>query len=190
MIIDWENTGGHTGFGADCERHISHPFTHPFKGGCMAYGTFLAGELRNMNKYLRWSLLAASLLMLIALLVYFGLPFAGARSEEASEQETPGPIYHVGEIVTDLAPASNGISHFIQVDMKLRCSDRLTYTNLVDNPGKAKTEILAAIRSMTAEAVMGEAGMEPLRTTIVNRLGPILYPGKITDIYFIEFLVQ
>ena len=150
--------------------------------------------LRNMNKYLRLTLLAASLLMvLIALLWYFGLAFAEAPSEneEAHKPEPrPGPIYHVGEIVTDLAPSSNGMTHFIQIDMKLTCSDTITYTNLLDHPGRVKTEILAAIRSMTAEAVMGDAGMEHLRSTIIQRLGLLLYPGEISDLYFIEFLVQ
>ncbi len=127
--------------------------------------------LRNMNKYLRLTLLAASLLVvLLALLWYFGLAFAQAPSEDNEVPEPPpGPIYRVGEIVTDLAPSSNGMTHFIQIDMKLTCSDKITHAYILDNPGRVKTEILAAIRSMTAEAVMGDAGMEHLRSTIIHR---------------------
>ncbi len=165
---------------------------HPFERGCSSYGTFLMEALRNMNKYLRLTFLAASLLVvLLALLWYFGLAFAQAPSEDNEVPEPPpGPIYHVGEIVTDLAPSSNGMTHFIQIDMKLTCSDKPTHANLLDNPGRVKTEILAAIRSMTAEAVMGDAGMEHLRSTIIHRLGALLHPGEISDLYFIEFLVQ
>ncbi|MFO8059889.1 MAG: flagellar basal body-associated FliL family protein [Bacillota bacterium] len=146
-------------------------------------------KLANMKRYLRWTLLAALVLTLAALVLYFGLAFAGTRNQE-EPSPAPGPIYHVGEIVTDLAPSSDGRANFIQVDMKIRCSDADAYAELTDNPGRAKTEILGAIRSMTAEDVTGETGMGHLRNTIMQRLDSLLHPGRITEVYFVEFLIQ
>lgn len=133
-------------------------------------------------------LTAVALVIAGALFLYFRLATAEPGHED-DEAHLPSPMYSVGTFVTDLKASAGGLPNHIRVEMSLRCRDEETVDRLENSQPVVRSEILAILRSMTAEELQGDAGMKSLRDAVIRRLNE-LKDGAVTEVYFLDFVIQ
>ncbi len=144
---------------------------------------------------IKW-IIPLALLVVIGIVsaVYINMATASdAGTEEEAEVEPcpQRPLYHVGGIVTDLKRTTEmDPTRYIRVDIKIECNDEETYSFIENNTSRVHNEIISVMRSFAAYELSGESGMERLRHSIMDRLDRLLGQGSITEIYYIEFVIQ
>ncbi len=114
-----------------------------------------------------------------------------APEEEAAEQPLPNrPIYNVESITTDLAVGPDGRRNWVQVDLQLECRDADTLSVVEENWVVIRNELLTVFRSLEAESLKGEEGMDRLRSSIIRRTNEILDDAELTDVFLLSIIVH
>lgn len=125
-------------------------------------------------------------------LTYGALHFTGVLSgkpAQATPVEPAMDTLDLGSKVINLADA--GPSHFLRVDVVLA----YPVDNALANELKAKqpqvTEaVLTTLRSMTSQQVLPVKNQDSIKQQILQAVNAQLIHGKVTNLYFTDFLVQ
>jgi len=136
----------------------------------------------------RLMLIMAALVIVGALFFYFRLATAEPGHED-DDVQLPPPMYSAGTFVTDLKTLEGGLTSYLRVEMSLLCRDEETVEKLEKSEPLVRNEILTILRSMSAEDLQGDAGMKSLRDALIQRLNE-LKDGGITEVYFLDFVIQ
>lgn len=107
----------------------------------------------------------------------------------ASTRKEMGPTYAVGEFILNLASTSNQ-QRFIRTEIVLETSDKKVVAELEKRQPQVRDLIITLIRSRTAEKLNNETGMELLRFEIMKNVNELVSKGEVTDVYFIDLIIQ
>ena len=140
-------------------------------------------------------------LMLVLLVLLLGAGGGGAYwwlSRTAGVEAAPREIPLSERGLVPFEPfmvnlADGGGSRFLKVNLQLvldspRSADKVMATPVVVS--RMRSEILELLTEQTGAALVTTEGKAALKTTIGDRLEPVLEGGKVIDVLFSEFVVQ
>ena len=112
----------------------------------------------------------------------------GAKPKPAEKSATAGAVFDAGDYTTNLADPSG--RRVIRVKVELSLSDQKALAELDKHKGDVRNAILMVLRSKQAEEVQGSQGQVNLGRDIQAKVAPLVTPGKINNVNFLEFVVQ
>ncbi len=139
-------------------------------------------------------LLAASLLLVVitsGLWLSGVLPtkfYGGRRNQTDAVVEKP-TLIDVPDIVTNL-DSGNHRAIFIKIKAKIEVSHTLDQPPILTNMPQILDAFHTYLRSMRPEELRGGEGTYRLREALMNRIDAIAAPIQVTDVLFVEMLIQ
>ncbi len=135
--------------------------------------------------------LLLSVVLIVLLGGVYGIYWWMRAPEEAGKEPPPNrPIYNVESITTDLAVGPGGRRNWVQVDVQLECRDADALSAVEENWVVIRNELLTIFRSLEAESLKGEEGMDRLRSSIIRRTNEILDDAELTDVFLLTIIVH
>ena len=114
---------------------------------------------------------------------------AGEESEEgAVEEKTLGPILALDTFIVNLA--DKGGNRYLRITMDLELDKIESQEEVKKRMPQIRDSILMILPTKRFEDISSVAGKVALRDEIHNKINGYLAMGKITNIYFKEFVVQ
>jgi len=114
---------------------------------------------------------------------------AGTNPAHGNSIEQPlGPIYSLTTFIVNLA--DKGGNRYLRVTMDFELGNPEVETELNKRLPQVKDCILMILPSKRFEDISSVEGKIALRDEILEKLNSLLTQGKITNIYFKEFVVQ
>lgn len=99
-----------------------------------------------------------------------------------------GPTRSMDTFIVNLADPSG--KRYLKVKMDLELSDEKLIPEMDKRLPQLRDAILTTLSSKTFEDIAGQDGKIQLRAEMMAMLNQVLKSGKITNIYFTEFIVQ
>lgn len=114
---------------------------------------------------------------------------AGEESEQAADLEQPlGPILPLDTFIVNLA--DKGGNRYLRVTMALELETNQLEDELNKRLPQVRDSILMILPTKRFEDISSAEGKTALRDQILEKINSILVLGKITNIYFKEFVIQ
>jgi len=118
-------------------------------------------------------------------------PAEGEAREEPADESTPPGIVEMEPFVVNLADP--GGQRYVRVAMRLLTRDeeqaRALKENAVDS-ARLRAAILEILSMQTADALVTAEGKQALKAAIAERASQAVRELKVTDVLFVEFIVQ
>ena len=108
--------------------------------------------------------------------------------EEVSVEEMLGPIYALDTFIVNLA--NNGGNRYLRVTMDLELDNKNLESEVNKRLPQVRDSILMILPTKRVEDISSVAGKTTLRDEILKKINSYLAQGKITNIYFKEFVIQ
>ena len=126
---------------------------------------------------------------------------AGAKKEgqEQQHQMTPKemekmikehPIVDLKPFVVNLSAPQGAAPQYLKVKIALKLDKALTAKEIEYRLPEIQSAILILLGAQTADAIQTTGGKLALKDAIRHRVNSRLDSGKVTDVYFTEFVVQ
>jgi flagellar FliL protein len=114
---------------------------------------------------------------------------AGEDSEQSADTERPlGPIVALETFIVNLA--DKGGNRYLRVTMDLELENNELEDELNKRLPQVRDSILMILPTKRFEDISSAEGKTRLRDQIMEKINTYLVMGKITNIYFKEFVVQ
>jgi flagellar FliL protein len=114
---------------------------------------------------------------------------AGEESEQGAGLEQPlGPILPLDTFIVNLADKSG--NRYLRVTMALELETNQLEDELNKRLPQVRDSILMILPTKRFEDISSAEGKTALRDQILEKINSILVLGKITNIYFKEFVIQ
>lgn len=138
----------------------------------------------------------ASIIGAVSFVVFNKTSFFSSQAEKESESEKAPennseammPVYSLDTFIVNLA--DKGGRRFLRVTMVLELKDKSFATEIDKRLSKIRDSILMILPTKRFEDINSVEGKIALRGEIMTKLNSILKAGSITNIYFIEFVIQ
>lgn len=108
---------------------------------------------------------------------------------EATTKRPMGPIYDVGEFTLNLTSTTNQM-RFIRTKIVLEASDAKAVSDLEGRAPQIRDQLITLLRGRTLEELSTEHGMELLRLDIIKAMNALVSRGEVTDVFFIDLILQ
>jgi flagellar FliL protein len=114
---------------------------------------------------------------------------AGDQANQGKAIELPiGPIFDLATFIVNLA--DKGGNRYLRVTMDLELQNDELKNELGKRLPQVRDSILMILPSKRFEDISSAEGKTALRDEILEKINGILTQGKVTNIYFKEFVVQ
>lgn len=110
-------------------------------------------------------------------------------AKASTKVEEMGPTFPIGEFILNLSSSGN-VPRFIRTEIVLETSDKKVVAELEKRQPQVRDHFISLIRSRTAEQLSNEAGMELLRFEMMREVNKLVSKGEVTNIYFIDLIIQ
>lgn len=113
--------------------------------------------------------------------------FASIKNEEADKEvQLETFTYSFGELYSNLKDSKR----ILKISIVLETFDEKLTKKLDSQKFKINNNILELLRSKTEEDLAGDVGQKSLRKEVLDSIKSILPSDKVSDVYFIEFIIQ
>lgn len=99
-----------------------------------------------------------------------------------------GPVFAMEPFTVNLA--DQGRARYIKLVLQAEMETQAAADQLEGVKPKVRDSVLMLLSSKTAAEVTSVEGKETLRNEIIRRLNSFVTQGKVTEVYFTEFVVQ
>lgn len=113
----------------------------------------------------------------------------GAQAAETTTRRAMGPTYDVGEFTLNLTSTTNQL-RFIRTRIVLETTDSKVVSQLEKRAPQIRDQLISLLRSRTVEQLSSAEGMELLRFDIIKSMNTLVERGEITDVFFIDLILQ
>ena len=123
---------------------------------------------------------------------YFMLfQFGGLNSNQQPEEETTtgkklGPTTNLNQFLVNLADGRQ----YVKMNISFEVSNQETVTEIKERKPQVRDKIISILRTKTHQEITSNQGTRKLRTEVMTQINQILLKGKITNVFFTEFVVQ
>jgi len=124
----------------------------------------------------------------VALLTDIPAKLMGGKAAAAEGAGLPGSV-DLPEIIANLNPGSHRTA-FVKLKAKLTLSSKADEAHVHEAEGQVLDLFQTYLRDMRPEELRGSAGVYRLREELIARANIAVAPAHITDILFLEMLVQ
>jgi flagellar FliL protein len=142
------------------------------------------------NSKLKWIIIASAILVVLIAGTIAGFYFFTKADVKKPVVEKPLTltIWPMDAFVINIAE-TNG-ERYLKIVMQLETSDPAVVTELEQLKPRLRDSILDLLTSKTYKELMDLAGKQRLREDIAGRINNILQKGKVTKVYFTDFVIQ
>lgn len=165
-----------------------------------------------MSKKLLIIIIAIGVLLLGAMgatlfLVYQKLGAAGEKEgeevkqaieEEAKEEKdkkkgkegkaVPKPLLRLDTFIVNLA--DQDASRYLRITLELELMDEVTLQEIEKRMAPVRDAILGILPTKKAQEIISAEGKQALKNQLMEAINKVLTKGKITNIYYTEFVIQ
>ena len=119
-----------------------------------------------------------------------GDPEAVTAAEEKpqAQPEEPGEIVKIEDLIVN--PAGTGGRRFLKVAAAIEVHDPKTAREAELRSAQLRDLLLRDLAARTLDELTDPVAKEEMRVTIIDELNEILGQGKVTNLYFTEYVVQ
>jgi flagellar FliL protein len=110
-----------------------------------------------------------------------------SKAEAEGKINELGPTYKVGEFIVNLA---DGSSQFIRLNLSVEVNNEDIVEELKRRDPQIRDTIISILRDKQEEDISSKSGTRDLREEIRTELNKFISEGKITNVFFTEFVVQ
>lgn len=126
--------------------------------------------------------------------VFFSKGETSAGPEEAvprvKKPEPFGFTYDAGTFTVNLTDQRGVMPRFMRTGVVIAAKDAKVISELETRAPQVRDTIISQLRGRSAAEVLASDGMEVLRQDVIDALNDILGDGKVSDVYFTDFVVQ
>jgi len=125
--------------------------------------------------------------LLLGILVFGGIFFFTAFQKPASDKkEEKLYTYPIGELYANI----NESRRILKANITVETKNEKIHQELEKNKSKIINNVLELIRSKTEDELAGNTGQQQLRKEILEIIRSIVPKETITNVYFVEFIIQ
>lgn len=120
---------------------------------------------------------------------YFMLNQLGGNGQKSQAKETVnklGPTYQVGEFTVNLA----GGRRFIRLNLTVEISNEDVIKELKKRKPQVRDTVISILRGKKEKDVNSNSGTRALRQEIRKKVNEFVSNGKVSNVFFTEFVVQ
>jgi flagellar FliL protein len=147
---------------------------------------------KGMKSIIKWIILCTLLLILLAAgfggWKYYEMHSADATQVKNESQATIGAIWPVGTMIVNLMDGSG--ERYLKTVIQVETSSEECMTELNLLKPKIVDNVLDLLSSKKYKEIVGYEGKQQLREEISMRINNYLSKGRITHVYFTEFVIQ
>jgi flagellar protein FliL len=110
------------------------------------------------------------------------------EEKEGKEKDGEKPIFSLTPFIVNLA--DQDATRYMRVTLDLELSGEETKAELEKRLPQIRDAVLTIIPAKTASEISTVEGKTALRDEIIQRLNSFIKKGKVTNIYFTEFVIQ
>jgi flagellar protein FliL len=138
----------------------------------------------------KWIIIASVVLAVVAAAAIAGFYFFTKAEVKKPLPEKPAVVtfWPMEAFVINIAE-TNG-ERYLKIVMQLEVSDPTVVTELEQLKPRLRDTILDLLTPKTYKDLMDLAGKQRLREDIAGRINNILQKGKVTKVYFTDFVIQ
>ena len=107
---------------------------------------------------------------------------------EQGQTATPGPLFSLDTFIVNLADA--GRSRYLRVTMDLELAESTDAAKLNERLSQIRDSVLMILPSKQFDDIASMEGKIALRDEIIAKLNSLFTQNVVTNIFFIEFVVQ
>ena len=139
---------------------------------------------------LKWIIIASGVLAVVTAGTIAGFYFLTKAELKKPLAEKPDvlTIWPMDAFIINIAE-TNG-ERYLKIVMQLEVSDSSVVTELEQLKPRLRDSILDLLTPKTYKELMDLAGKQRLREDIAGRINNILQRGKVTKVYFTDFVIQ
>ena len=139
---------------------------------------------------LKWIIIAGIVLAVIASGAVAGFYFFSKKESKkiTATQPVVVAVWPMEAFIINIAD-TNG-ERYLKLVIQLEISDAIAIPELEQLKPRLRDSILDLLTSKTYKDLMDLAGKQRLREDIAGRINNILSKGKVTKVYFTDFVVQ
>ncbi len=123
-----------------------------------------------------------------AMLTNLPAKLMGSKPAASEAAGLPGSV-DLPEIIANLNPGSRRTA-FVKLKAKLELSNKADEAHVHEAEGRILDLFQTYLRDMRPDELRGSAGIYRLREELIGRANIAVAPARITDILFLEMLVQ
>lgn len=114
--------------------------------------------------------------------------FATNKGDKETDKEVAMETftYSFGELYSNLKDSKR----ILKISIVLETYDEKLIETLDTEKFKINNNILELLRSKTEEDLAGDVGQKNLRKEVLESIKSVLPPDKVSDVYFVEFIIQ
>jgi len=104
------------------------------------------------------------------------------------EENAIGPLYSLDTMIVNLA--DHGGKRYLRVTMALELSDPESVATIESRLPQVRDAVLMILPTKTYDDVSTTDGKIALRNQVMEKINTLMTKGRVTNIYFTEFVVQ
>ena len=104
------------------------------------------------------------------------------------EENAIGPLYSLDTMIVNLA--DHGGKRYLRVTMALELSDPESVATIESRLPQVRDAVLMILPTKTYDDVSTTDGKITLRNQVMEKINSLMTKGRVTNIYFTEFVVQ
>lgn len=108
------------------------------------------------------------------------------RNSQEAVREMKTYNYSIGELYCNIKDSRK----ILKANINFEIIDERLSKNLEEKKPKIRNDILELIRSKEESTLAGDKGQQMLRNEILKSVKQIMDTEKITNVYFVEFIIQ
>ncbi len=112
--------------------------------------------------------------------------FAVYKAPEKTVKEVKTFSFPIGELYSNVKDSRK----IMKTNMVVETVDEKIIEKIESNKSKMTNSILEVLRSKDESSLAGDKGQQALRTEVLKAIKQIVDSEKITNVYFVEFIVQ
>lgn len=124
---------------------------------------------------------------LVTAIVFGGVfYFAVYKTPEKAVKEIKTYSFPIGELYSNVKDSRR----ILKANIVVEVTDEKIIEKLNENKSKITNNIIELLRSKDENNLSGDKGQQALRAEILKSIQQVIHSDQITNVYFVEFIVQ
>lgn len=120
--------------------------------------------------------------------IFFGsiIYFVFIRNADADSRPVKTYEYNIGDFTTNLGTVRN----FFKGNIVVEVTDRSLIDEFEENDAKIRDKVIKTLIDKRPEDIIESEGKQQLREELITEISKVLQTEEITNLYFIDYIIQ
>lgn len=110
----------------------------------------------------------------------------GSKKEEKAAK--PKPLIRLDTFIVNLADKDS--SRYLRVTLELELMDEVTQAEIEKRMAPVRDAVLGILPTKKAQDIISAEGKKALKEELLEAINKVMTKGKVTNIYYTEFVIQ